>query len=117
MPIRSAASRVWVRPDLPKPELSDSRASLDKPRFFISCMTFSAAMRSVCAVLNTHFFTGSMITTAPASEINGVPAPSISLTLAMVVAVVEPPTITSTRSLLSNRLVNDRALSARPPSS
>ena len=44
--------------------------------------TFSQAMRSVCGVLNTHFLTGSTITTAPASEMNGMPACSASGTAA-----------------------------------
>ena len=64
----------------------------------MSTNTFSQAMRSVCGVLNTHFFTGSTITTAPASEMKGICALSASGTAAIVSPVVEPPTSTSTLS-------------------
>ena len=74
-------------------------------------------MRSVCGVLNTHFFTGSMITTAPASEMNGMPAASTSGTTAIVSPVVEPPTITSTLSCSIRRLAKVRAFSASPAES
>ncbi len=69
----------------------------------MSTNTFSHAMRSVCGVLNTQRFTGSTITTAPASETNGTPALSASGTAAIVSPVVEPPTMTSTRSCSMRR--------------
>ena len=83
----------------------------------MSAKIFSHAMRSVCGVLNTHFLTGSTITTAPASEMNGICACSTSGTAAIVVPVVEPPTITSTLSCSISRLANVRAFSASPASS
>ena len=87
------------------------------PRFFMSSNTFSAAMRSVCGVLNTHFFTGSMITTAPASEMNGMLARSTSGAIAIVAPVVVPPISTSTLSDSIRRLVKPLALAASLPSS
>ena len=83
----------------------------------MSTKIFSQAMRSVCGVLKTHFLTGSTITTAPASEMKGMPACSTSGTTAIVVPVVEPPTITSTLSCSSSRLAKVRAFSASPASS
>jgi hypothetical protein len=83
----------------------------------MSTKIFSHAMRSVCGVLNTHFFTGSMITTAPASEMNGTPAASASGTAAMVSPVVEPPTSTSTLSCSIRRFTKPRAFSASPAES
>ena len=74
-------------------------------------------MRSVCGVLNTHFFTGSTIATLPASEMNGMPAASASGTAAMVSPVLEPPTMTSTLSCSISRLTNVRAFSASPAES
>ena len=87
------------------------------PRFFMSAKTFSAAMRSVWGVLNTHFLTGSMMLTAPASEMNGISLRSASGTAAMVVAVVDPPIRISTLSFSIRRLVKVVALSPAPPSS
>ena len=100
-----------------KPPLPEISATFDSLRACRSMKIFSHAMRSVCGVLKTHFLTGSMITTAPASETNGVCAASTSGTTAIVVPVVEPPTITSTRSCSSKRLAKVRAFSASPPSS
>ena len=87
------------------------------PFFFMSSKTFSAAMRSVCGVLNIHFLTGSVTTTAPAREIIGTPALSTSGAIAMVEPVVVPPTIRSTLSSSIRRLPKLLALLASPPSS
>ena len=83
----------------------------------MSAKIFSHAMRSVCGVLNTHFLTGSTMPTAPASETNGVPDCSASGIAAIVVPVVEPPTMMSTLSCSSRRLAKVRAFSASPASS
>ncbi len=83
----------------------------------MSTKIFSQAMRSVCGVLNTHFFTGSTITTAPASDTNGTPAASASGTAAMVSPVVEPPTMRSTLSCSIRRFTKPRAFSASPAES
>ena len=74
-------------------------------------------MRSVCGVLKTHFFTGSITTTAPASEIKGTSALVTNGTIDMVAPVVVPPMITSTLSLSIRRLVKPLALFASLPSS
>ncbi len=92
MPYLAATASVSFLPEAPKPEVSESRATLVRPRFFMSSNTFSAAMRSVCGVLKTNFLTGSTMTTAPASEMNGMPAFSASGTDDMVAPVVVPPT-------------------------
>ncbi len=83
----------------------------------MSAKIFSQAMRSVAGVLNTHFLTGSTITTAPASEMKGTSACSISGITAIVSPVVEPPTMASTLSSSIRRLTKVRALSALPPES
>ena len=87
------------------------------PRFFMSAKTFSAAMRSVCGVLKTHFLTGSMMTTPPASETNGICAFSTRGAMAIVAPVVVPPMTTSTLSDSSRRLAKLFALAASLPSS
>ena len=43
----------------------------------------SDIMMSFCGVLNTHFFTGSTMTLAPASEMNGICASSSALDFAV----------------------------------
>jgi hypothetical protein len=83
----------------------------------MSSKTFSAAMRSVCGVLKIHFFTGSTTTTAPASEMKGIPAFSTSGTIDMVAPVVVPPTMMSTLSSSIRRLAKPLALLASLPSS
>ncbi|MNC86886.1 hypothetical protein D3C83_25730 [compost metagenome] len=98
----------------PSPEISPIFCML---RARMSRKIRSQAMRSVCGVLNTHFLTGSVITTAPAREMNGMPAASTSGTTAIVSPVVEPPTITSTLSCSIRRLTKVRAFSASPAES
>ena len=117
MPRCPATLRHSARIDLSKPPLPEISAALVVPRAFMSTKIFSHAMRSVCGVLNTHFFAGSTITTAPASDTNGTPALSASGTTAIVVPVVEPPTMASTLSCSSSRLAKVRAFSASPASS
>jgi uncharacterized membrane protein YfcA len=46
------------------------------PPAFMSSRIFSRAIRSVYGVLNTHGSTGSMMSTTPASEMNGIAASS-----------------------------------------
>ncbi len=117
MPWFGATFRHSARIDLSKPPLPEISAALVTPRAFMSTKILSQAMRSVCGVLKTHFFTGSTITTAPASEMNGTPACSTSGTAAIVSPVVEPPTMTSTLSCSISRLAKVRAFSASPASS
>ena len=112
-----ATFRHSARIDLSKPPLPEISAARETLRVCMSTKIFSQAMRSVCGVLNTHFLTGSTITTAPASEMNGTPACSASGTAAMVAPVVEPPTMMSTLSCSIRRLAKVRAFSASPPSS
>ena len=71
-------------------------------------------MRSECGILNTHFLTGSTITLAPASEMNGIWASSTSGTTAMVSPVVLPPTMMSTLSSSIRRRANVAACLASP---
>ena len=71
MPYLGATFRHSPRIDLSKPPAPEISATLDSLRVCRSTKIFSQAMRSVCGVLNTHFLTGSTITTAPASEMNG----------------------------------------------
>ena len=73
MPYLAATFRHSPRIDLSKPPVPEISAILVSLRDCMSAKIFSHAMRSVCGVLNTHFFTGSMMPTAPASEMNGVP--------------------------------------------
>ncbi len=117
MPYLAATPSVSFLPDWPKPEVSESSATLLMPRFFMSSKTFSAAMRSVCGVLKTNFLTGSTMTTAPASETNGMPAFSTSGTIDIVEPVVVPPTMMSTLSSSIRRLAKPLALLASLPSS
>ena len=117
MPWFFATPRHWPRIDLSKPPAPEMSATFDRPRAFMSPKMRSQAWRSEWGVLNTHFFTGSTITTAPASEMNGTPAASASGTAAMVSPVVEPPTSTSTLSCSIRRLTKPRAFSASPAES
>ncbi len=72
-------------------------------------------MRSVCGVLNTQLCTGSTITEAPASEMNGSPVSSTSLTTAIVSPVVVPPISASTWSCSIRRLTTVTASLAFMP--
>ena len=72
-------------------------------------------MRSVWGVLKTHFFTGSTMTEAPASEMKGISARSTSLITAMVSPVVVPPMMKSTLSCSMRRLTKVTAFLALVP--
>ena len=74
------------------------------PSFCMSSYTLPTAMRSECGVLKTHFLTGSTITEAPPSEMNGSSASSTSCSTAMLSPVVVPPMIASTCVLLDQPL-------------
>ena len=106
-----------ARIDLPKPSVPEIRPTLVKPRALMSAKIFSHAMRSVCGVLKTYSRTGSMISTAPASEMNGTAASSNTGIIAIVVPVVVPPTMATTSSSSIRRVAKVRALLASPPSS
>ena len=117
MPNLLATASVSLWPDWPKPPVSETSATLVRLRFFISANTRSAAIRSVGATLNTHFFVGSMIGTPAAIEMNGVPDFSMTGIAAIVPPVVVPPRMTSTWSLSISRLAKLLALLASLPSS
>ena len=55
MPPSLPRASVSLRPDWPKPQVSDSSAILVRPRFFMSTNTRSAAMRSLCGDLEHPF--------------------------------------------------------------
>ncbi len=117
MPYLGPTFRHSPRIDLSKPPLPEISATLAILRDCRSTKIFSQAMRSVCGVLKTHFFAGSTMPTAPASETKGTPACSTIGTTAIVVPVVLPPTMRSTLSCSSSRLAKVRAFSASPASS
>ena len=77
--------------DAPKPSVPDMRPIFVRPRFFISSNIFWQAMRSVCGVLKVNFFTGWIISIAPAKEMNGTSASSATARIDMEVPVVVPP--------------------------
>ena len=62
MPYLPATFRHSPRIDLSKPPVPEISASFVSLRARMSAKIFSHAMRSVCGVLNTHFFAGSTMT-------------------------------------------------------
>ena len=106
--------RNGVQLDGPTAEIMPMR---DRPRARRSAKIFSQAIRSVCGVLKVKGCGGSMISMPPASEMKGSWASSNTGRIAMVVPVVVPPTMATTRSSSTSRVAKVRALLASPPSS
>ena len=117
MPYSPTTSRHCSRIEAPKPSVPEIMPILVMPCAFMSSKIFWQAMRSVCGVLNTHSLTGSMISMAPASEMNGISASSTTGMIDMVVPVVVPPMIATTSSSSTRRVAKVRALFGSPPSS
>ena len=117
MPYFPAVASASFAPDWPNPPVSTRRATRAMPRRCMSWNTRSTAMRSEVGILNTHFRTGSTMTTAPASDRSGTCARSTSGTMAMVEPVLVGPMMRSTRSDSIRRLAKVLALAASLPSS
>jgi hypothetical protein len=117
--IPAALATRWhcVRMDWPKPSVPLISPTRDRPRARMSAKIFSQAILSVCGVLKVKGATGSMISIPPARLMKGMRASSKTGRIAMVVPVVVPPTIATTRSSSTRRVAKVRARFASPPSS